>query len=45
MGGERKGQGILLYSNGNIYEGEWDRNLRQGRGRYLHTNGYVQVTN
>ena len=44
ISGVREGQGIILYSNGNIYEGEWRGDQRHGRGRYTHTaQGYLQV--
>lgn len=32
--GRRHGAGIMEYSNGGVYIGEWSRNLRDGKGRF-----------
>ncbi|XP_042029850.1 phosphatidylinositol 4-phosphate 5-kinase 3-like [Salvia splendens] len=38
--GDRKhGYGVKHYSNGDYYEGQWERNLQDGRGRYVWSNG------
>ena len=34
--GLRHGKGKMIYSNGNIYEGNWLNDLFDGKGNYLH---------
>ena len=42
--GQREGEGVILYSNDNIYEGEWTADKRHGRGRYTHkSSGLIQI--
>ena len=42
--GRRDGEGVILYANDNIYEGEWSDDRRHGRGRYTHkSSGLVQI--
>jgi hypothetical protein len=36
---KRDGLGVLMYSHGRIYEGEWQSEKRNGRGFELFTNG------
>ena len=37
---KRQGQGIYIYrEDGEIYEGNWDNNLRNGTGRHLYADG------
>ncbi len=33
---KRQGTGKYTYANGDVYEGEWAENLRDGQGSYLH---------
>ncbi len=41
--GKIHGQGILQFSNGDRYAGDWQDQHRQGRGRYTFKNGDVYV--
>ena len=34
--GELHGQGVMKYSDGSVYEGEWRRNRRQGYTNYTN---------
>ena len=34
-----EGKGILLYSNGDKFDGEWKDNKKDGNGIYYYTNG------
>jgi hypothetical protein len=36
---KRHGQGVLLYANGRVYEGNWSANLRNGKGFEKFSNG------
>jgi hypothetical protein len=31
--------GLHLWKDGSIYEGEWENNLANGRGRIIHADG------
>ena len=42
-GGVREGEGVLLYPGGNVYEGQWQNDKREGKGRFSHLSGAVQV--
>jgi hypothetical protein len=35
---KRHGKGIMIYSNGRKYEGEWFNEVRHGRGYEVHPN-------
>ena len=35
----RSGMGKVIYSNGNIYEGEWVDGVRHGSGRLIQADG------
>jgi hypothetical protein len=37
----RKGHGTYNYSNGDRYEGEWDKDLQNGSGTYYYSNGDI----
>lgn len=39
--GERTGQGIRVYKNGDVYEGGWDGGWRMGQGKYTWKDGTV----
>lgn len=40
MADKKKGYGTYYYKNsGDVYEGEWDNNMKSGRGKYKYTNG------
>ena len=34
--GKRHGTGKYIYPNGDIYEGEWKNNIREGEGTFTH---------
>jgi hypothetical protein len=34
-GGERHGHGIMQYSNGSIFDGEWDTGKKNGLGSWV----------
>jgi radial spoke head protein 1 len=34
--GEKNGQGVATYGNGDMYDGEWEKDMRQGVGRYTY---------
>jgi hypothetical protein len=40
---KREGKGIMFYFNGRRYEGDWLKDLRQGRGYEIHPNGNIYV--
>ncbi len=29
--GELSGKGVMKYGDGSVYEGDWDRNMREGK--------------
>ena len=31
---ERNGQGVYNYANGDVYDGEWRNNCKEGKGVY-----------
>lgn len=33
------GKGVMVYGNGDWYDGEWSNNLRQGFGKQYYKNG------
>ena len=36
------GEGVLAYSNGDVYDGAWKNNLRDGRGKFTcKKDGYI----
>ena len=37
--GDRSGYGTFLYANGDVYEGNWKKNLYNGKGRLVLENG------
>jgi hypothetical protein len=37
------GYGCYSYANGDVYKGQWKRNVRDGSGLYLYANGDVRV--
>ncbi|MFM7852063.1 MAG: hypothetical protein ACKO96_09130 [Flammeovirgaceae bacterium] len=37
------GVGTFLYTNGNVYEGNWRNGLREGHGRLVYANGTSYV--
>ena len=37
----RNGYGKMIYSDGNVYEGEWLNNKRHGQGKMILANGYT----
>ena len=37
--GERKGEGVYCYQNGDIYEGDWKKGKKHGYGIYTYANG------
>ncbi len=37
------GVGTFLYTNGNVYEGNWRNGLREGHGRLVYANGSSYV--
>jgi hypothetical protein len=41
--GKRHGLGIMKYTNGRLYEGHWDKDVRTGRGfeKYDNENSYL----
>ena len=39
MNGTRNGKGIMIYSNGRVFEGEWMNDKRNGNGYERYSNG------
>ncbi len=39
--GKRSGQGVMLYLNGRLYEGEWQSNFKHGKGYERFSNGSI----
>jgi hypothetical protein len=39
--GERHGRGVQFWPNGSKYEGYWQHNAANGRGRLVHSDGDV----
>ena len=39
--GKKHGNGIYLYENGDVYDGEWKRGKKHGYGIYKSSNGEV----
>lgn len=37
----KDGEGILVYSSGDRFEGHWSGGLREGPGKYFYANGDV----
>ena len=35
VGGKRHGQGVYLYVNGDVYQGEWEEDVKHGDGTLL----------
>jgi len=43
-GGKAHGVGRMIYSDGNVYEGEWSNDRYYGEGKYTHAqSGAVYV--
>jgi hypothetical protein len=40
---QRHGKGIMIYMNGRRYEGNWEGDLRHGRGYEKHPNGNYYI--
>lgn len=38
---QRNGLGIMIYTNGRVYEGEWNDNYKHGKGYEKFNNGAV----
>jgi hypothetical protein len=38
---QRQGTGLMLYSNGRLYEGDWREDKREGRGYERYQNGSI----
>ena len=43
MDGEMCGNGRAIWKNGNIYEGEYYKNKRSGKGTFKYTDGSVFI--
>lgn len=39
MAGKRHGQGVYLYPNGDVYQGYWEQDMKQGMGMYSYVAG------
>lgn len=39
--GKKEGKGIMIYNNGDRYEGEWKAGRRHGEGKETWINGVV----
>jgi hypothetical protein len=39
---KKNGKGVMIYKNGNLYDGEWKNDLRHGNGILTEKNGDVQ---
>ena len=37
--GERKGEGVYYYQNGDIYDGDWKKGMKHGYGVYTYAKG------
>ena len=37
--GDRKGEGVYCYQNGDIYDGDWKKGKKHGYGIYTYANG------
>ena len=35
--GEKDGKGYFIYANGDLYEGYWSKNKRNGKGRMIYS--------
>ena len=35
------GQGTFTWKNGNVYNGNWERDLMNGHGKYTYANGNI----
>ena len=42
MGLTEKGKGTITYKNGDVYEGEWMKDKRNGAGKLTKADGSVQ---
>ena len=36
-----EGHGIMTYSNGDIYNGDWENNNRHGKGKIIYQDGDI----
>lgn len=41
--GERHGKGMQVWSDGSIYEGYWEGDMANGRGRLIHADGDIYI--
>ena len=39
----KHGPGIMRFRNGDVYEGQWDKNLMHGRGKMVFADGQVYI--
>lgn len=39
--GQKHGEGVMVYENGDVYEGEWKNDLHHGFGIFTYANGAV----
>ena len=37
--GKRRGFGLKIFKNGDRYEGEWDNDKANGKGKFWHADG------
>ena len=44
VAGKRQGRGVLRFKNGGYYEGEWAKDVYEGRGRYVSAGGVYEGT-
>lgn len=40
---KRNGKGVMIYTNGRLFEGDWAEDLREGRGYERHANGNIYI--
>ena len=40
---KRNGKGVMIYSNGRKYEGDWKDDVRHGRGYEIHPNLNIYI--
>ena len=39
----KKGKGMMYYSNGDRYEGEWNNDMKNGEGTMYYKNGKIEL--
>lgn len=37
----REGRGLMIFSDGSLYEGDWQKDKQDGFGRHIHLDGDV----